>query len=894
LVVKRKTCFRGMKKNCIKRSTLTALLLIIVGSTAIGRFFEHVSAAPEDSVEMSPGTYAHTLGTPADIVKLDYPKSAIMQNLTGDFSLNLALSGDRSSIAICVPHEFSFLQPDTTSIWTSITNDYKHVSIIKLSSRDPIGPFWWRVTIANLTIPMGSHAVKMFNIKAPDVCGRYFLKVFIDGESIGSENFPTVVVKGDLDPAYISGHVLNGRGGYYGYRYGLLVNVSGKVVAEGTTALGRSVKAQAYFNASANGCYTLYGLAAGTYELTASAAGFPPVTLDQIITVMAGQSLEGVDIYLTPSATVSGIVWSKCKGNLIQWDRVLPIKIVLLDLSANLVAYTQGFVNPSAHNYNFTIDGRILLDGHVPQKFADYISGLDLGDYYVKVYLNGYIQRDISVVHVVDYLSALKIQIDVEKSGWLEVTVHFKDYTNGSTTPLPSSRSLTLEAYDLQGMLKGLNVTLVPLGSHSWTLNLTGFLGTEADYGLPQDTYIIKARTTGYKQLWFPQATVGVCSCSTKLSFDLVKSGAVNVTVRSVDWQWPPQEVEWAHPGAPIRLEVISSAGEIALGLSKQPQAPATRVLMNATDLSTGTYFVKAYTTGYVQRETYTFSITIGSTGDLVVDLVKGAKLSVFMNFKTEELFALIDTYPYDPAFVPVRVQVYDSFGTFVGANISHIPRTTTFQIDVAGFNSYAGDPAYRWTNYYDTTDGKLQKDYGLAPSTYLVYAWVPGYIQRSVVTATVDLGGAATVIFDLHRLSHLYGQVTGYNMFGDVIPISWASVSAYGPILMATSSLDGFYEMWLENGTYMLVASLVGYETQATEVHTSMGSETAIDFVLKPSGAPIPGLSATEPTLLAALIIVYALLLGKKHGKLTKRNGTNQVLKSRSPTQLTATAQLT
>jgi len=864
-VVKRKTSFSGWKKSCLKRSSLTVLLLITIGSIAIGHFFERVSATPEDPVQMSPGTYAYTLGTPADIVKLDYPKSSIMQNTTGDFSLNLTLSGDRSSMAIYVPPEFSFLQPDTTSIWTSITNDYKHISIIKLSSRDPIGPLWWRVTIANLTIPRGSHAVRMFDIKAPYVCDRYFLKVFIDGKSIGSENFPTVVVKGDLDPAYISGRVLNGdRAEHYGYRFGLPISVSGKVVAEGTTALGRAVKAQAYFNASANGCYTLYGLAAGTYELTASAAVFPPVTLDQVITVMAGQSLEGVDIYLNPSATVSGTVWSKCKGSLIQWNRVLPIRIVLLDPNANMVAYTQGFVNPLAHNYNFTIDGRILLDGHVPQDYADYVSGLDLGDYYVKVYVNGYLQSEISLVYVVDYLSALQIQIDVEKSGWFEVAVHFKDYANGSTTSLPSSRLLTLEAYDLQGTLKGLNGTIVPLGSYSWTLNLTGFLGTEFDYGLPEDTYMIKARITGYEQLWFPQATIGFCSCPSELSFDLVKSGAVNVTVRSVDWQWPSQEVEWAHPGAPIRLEVISSSGEISLGLSKQPQAPATRVLMNATDLSTGTYFVKAYTTGYVQRETYTFSITTGSTGDLVVDLVRGAKLSVFMNFKIEELFAPIDTYPYDPAFVPLRVEVYDSFGTFVGANVSHIPGTTAFQIEVVGFNSYAGDPAYRWTNYYDTTDGKLQKDYGLAPSTYIVYAWVPGYIQRSVVTATVDLGGIATVIFDLHRLSHVYGQVTGYNMFGDVIPISWATVGAYGPILMATSSLDGFYEMWLENGTYMLAVSLTGYETQATEVHTSMGSETTINFVLKPYGASIPELPAAQLTLLAVLIIAYTLLHGR------------------------------
>jgi len=303
-----------------------------------------------------------------------------------------------------------------------------------------------------------------------------------------------------------------------------------------------------------------------------------------------------------------------------------------------------------------------------------------------------------------------------------------------------------------------------------------------------------------------------------------------------------------------------------------------SRVYMNATDLSTGTYFVKAYTTGYVQRETYTFSITTGSTGDLVVDLVRGAKLSILINFKTEDLFASIDTYPYNPTFIPVRVEIYDSLGTFVAANVSHIPGTTAFQIDVVGFNSYAGNPAYRWTNYYDTTDSKLQKDYGLASSTYLVYGWVPGYIQRSVVTATVDPGGAATVIFDLHRLSHVYGQATGYNMFGEVIPISWATISAYGPTLMATSSSDGFYEIWLENGTYTLAAFLVGYETQATEVYASMGSEVEMNFTLKPLGAPIPELSATELTLLAILIIAYTLLHRKefpysKHNILTSKS---------------------
>jgi hypothetical protein len=86
------------------------------------------------AVQMSPGAYAHTLGTPASIVELDYPKGAIVQNSTGDISLKFTLGSEVSSIAIYLPPEFTFLRSDTTSVWTSITNDYSRISMDKLVS----------------------------------------------------------------------------------------------------------------------------------------------------------------------------------------------------------------------------------------------------------------------------------------------------------------------------------------------------------------------------------------------------------------------------------------------------------------------------------------------------------------------------------------------------------------------------------------------------------------------------------------------------------------------------------------------------------------------------------------------------------------------------------------
>jgi len=786
--------------SCLKRSSLTVLLLIMVGLIATGHLFERVSAATSDMVQMFPGTYAHTLGTPADVVKLDYPKSSIMQNTTGDILLNLTLSGNCSSIEIYIPPEFNFLQPDTTSIWTSITNDYGHISIMKLSSRDTIGPSWWKARITSSTIPSGSHSVRMFNLKAPDVCGRYFLKIFIDGKSIGSENFPTIVVEGDLDPAYISGHVLYGGGLEYGYRYGLPVNVSGMVVAEGTTALGRTVKAQAYFNASANGAYTLYGLAAGTYELTASAAGFPPVTLNQMVTVMAGQSLDDINIYVYPGAQISGTVWSKDYGGLskVAWGATYVISIGLYDLDLELLSEVREFVNASRDNCNFTFGASPYwlvntdFTGHIPQDYADYVSGLEAGIYYLNAALSAY---------------------------------------NATVNAYNATVSGYIQMYTFE--------VAVPSAQH------TGAVYVEMDLWRYKAPYTPPAEPTYY--------------------------GNLSVTIYSVDGQSPPQRIPWAYPGI-IRVHVYAVAGAHVNSYIFNVPSVGDRISFQIMTLSPGVYTVIAFTPGYVQLGFPEVAVIANSTADISFNLVKGGVICTTINFKTEDLLAPISLTNY----TPIRIEVYDATNKFAGAAIGYVPPGLTqaswpaFNFTrVIGFDSYAGNPSSRnygnWVNYYDTTDGALQLDYGLPAGSYTIKAWVPGYIQRIVVTATVDLGGTATVIFDLHRLSHIYGQVTGYNMFGELIPISWATVSAYGPLLVTTSSVDGFYEMWLENGTYQVAAALFAYEAQVTEVRASVASETCVNFVLGRLSASIPELPATGLTLLAVLTIVHGFLLGKK-----------------------------
>jgi hypothetical protein len=873
--------------SSFKRSSLTVLLLVIIGLIAAGHMSEQVVAERDDVVQMSPGAFSHTLGTSADIVRLDYPKGAIVQNTTGNISLSLTLNSDASSVLIFVPPEFSFLQADTTSVWTSITNNYRSLALSRGGGNDAMAPSWWAVRIENATIPAGTYTVRMFNVKAPSVCGRYFMKVLVDGESIGPENFPTIVVEGGLDPAYISGRVMNGEEG----QYGLPVKVPGKVIAQGTTNLGESVSGQAYFDASANGTYTIYGLAAGTYSLTASAAGFAPTATNETVTVYPGQSLSAPDVYVYPSATISVTISSRSLSGPVPWgytyNPVLnssviltigqvprPISIELSDSSGTQLASAVNNTDPSLTFYHFTFNGSVQLDGHVPQDNATYVSGLAAGDYYINAFVNEYIQRDIIDVHVQNYsefhsyMRAVTVSFDLWRSGWFQVTV----YISAHPTPLQVGRQLTLSAYQLDGTLRGSNSSDVLEGSQTCNpqmciMEITGFLTTfqtvgrfaarpGRDYGFPSGTYMIEATYGGYAQTSVPEATIGEGSSATSLALYLVPAGAVEVTIRSINWQTPRQEVPWQYPGAPMKIELTNSIGDIYSSTTQQSDTFETPT--NVTDLPADTYLVRAYTVGYVIPNDYFVTVSLGGISDINVDLLQATTIQITLEFRTEGMTAPADTFLNDLTQVPVRIEVYDTLGLLAGANATYIPSgVSNSTVDVVGFQDYAGNPATRWVNFYDTTDGSSHKDYGLPAGTYLVLVWVPGYLQAETATLSTSPTGIAGMKLHLERLAHVFGNIRGLDMRDNLIPLSWATVTAYGPMLTETSSTDGSYEMWIMNGNYTLGVSRLGYTGQQTEIQVSMNWDTSADFDLRPSGGTVPELTAIEMTLPIVLALV-------------------------------------
>lgn len=801
------------------RLTAVLALILVVSSMLTDPYIIRVtgndSAPTGDYAELWPGTHPgwdYNLSTPDPVVKMDYPKSTILIDTVGDLLFKITIEEKRYGVRIYIPPEFGAFS--VYNVWTSVTNDYNSISVAKLGSTDLIGPDWWLITIepilnpnnktrigipipalsSNVVFPY-SFYVRVFNIKAPSIAGRYFFKIFrLENKttttytSIGAEKFPTLVVKGEVDPAYISGTILYGGFDYYGYYYGLPIDVPGKVIATGITPEGRLVRAQAYFNATAKGRYTLYGLAPATYNLTFSAAGMPPVTLERSVTVVAGQSLDGVDVYLFPGARLSGKVWSKnCTlGEKIPWGTAYSITITIYDLGWKSLSYITGTTNASADNYNFTFGSAPFwlvntdFTGHIPQDKAGYVSGIEPGVCYVNATVTNYAQKELYTIVVprFEYTGAIYLETDLRRCPPI-ITISKPTYT-----------------------------------------------------------------------------------------------GNLNATIFSVNWENPAQKIPWAYPGSYVKVIVYTLAGGAVSTLISKQIADKDYLLFNFTGLSTGVYTLKAFTPGYVQLTVPEVAVIANSTADISFELVKGAAIFTIINFKTEDLFAPIDLSNY----TSIRIEVYDPNGKFVGAGLGYVPPNVvqvswpTYNFTrIIGFDVYAGNPCSRnygnWMNYYDTTDGVPIYDYGLPAGTYTVKVWVPGYMQRSVVTATVPLSGNATVILDLHRMAHVYGRfpetgVRWLNLFGELYPLSWAQILAAGPTSAVAYSLDGDFDLWLPNGTYTVsvwVPPYQVYQQQSITITVTDGSETSLGFNLTETGIPIPEFSRTQ---LATIVIILTSLL--------------------------------
>jgi hypothetical protein len=504
----------------------------------------------------------------------DYAILASMSDSMGDFQFDIRVSAPISDIRIYVPSNFTFaysssgLGEATTSdkvysVWTDITNDYSYISVRVLAEDDPIAPGWHcveigRIPTATLLTPSfmivpGLYHIRFFQMRAPLTAGLYFFKIYVNGISIGAGNYPITIVKSSLNPAYVTGLV---------ELHGLVpaTLVSGRVVASGTTSAGKYAEAVAYFgpqdfetsDATASYYrYWLFGLPAGTFDLTASASGF--LKASSRLAVDEGQSLHS-DFELERGREIHVTVWSKGEDGLIPWGNLwqlpygtnnpyLPIDdgshhrdilLRLLDQYEESMGYwasddidapygppwtpltidgkrsyspliLKPSTLPSSNSYSVTLtDSRglpsVRLDGHVPADVADLVEGIGSGFYILEVQVTGYVMREADdwqrTLAIAPDARSYALQVDLRRSSWIMATAMI---SNVASAPV-SSPTLVIVAKSTDNFEKGVAAGPFPAGATQFTMVLEGFNGIYnhradvdyQDYGLAPVDYTLE------------------------------------------------------------------------------------------------------------------------------------------------------------------------------------------------------------------------------------------------------------------------------------------------------------------------------------------------------------------------------------------------------------------
>ena len=305
---------------------------------------------------------------------------------------------------ILIPPGFG-VSTDPSQIASTLTNTYSNIFVTKLSPYDRYAPNWTMISIrVDAAINGRRDAVSYYNhqfinfttagewyyarvngVTAPATAGRYFFKMFLSGGSdvygvgptlpgsnscstpptsncpvpsgltndaagmlpdvwVNPANWPVMLVKGEIDPAIITGTIR--YGGYNSTLYGQPVGEAGRVWAKMETKLdpytgtqvascpaedypGESqvlgcTDAIGYWNTTAVGHYEVEGVASGVYTIYAEAAGFPQTVIESGVTMLKGQSLH-FDGYLQPGPVIHGNVFTKHQFGDEPWMGELPL-----------------------------------------------------------------------------------------------------------------------------------------------------------------------------------------------------------------------------------------------------------------------------------------------------------------------------------------------------------------------------------------------------------------------------------------------------------------------------------------------------------------------------------------------------------------------------------------
>jgi hypothetical protein len=120
-----------------------------------------------------------------------------------------------------------------------------------------------------------------------------------------------------------------------------------------------------------------------------------------------------------------------------------------------------------------------------------------------------------------------------------------------------------------------------------------------------------------------------------------------------------------------------------------------------------------------------------------------------------------------------------------------------------------------------------------------------------------------------------IQGTVLGFNMWDQLEPIAWATVTANNGLrnFTAYSGGGGFYFMFVPTGMYNVTVSQAGYFAYSNAVAVSDGSTNTINVTLELSHVPVPEFQPNLTLIVMVLTLGAALVIRRRRSlRRTKR----------------------
>ena len=766
---------------------------------------------------------------------------------------------------------------ENTNIVTTITDNYGSIFVTRADKNDPFGPGSWIVFISpsngiNFTEAhqwSEWYYIRINQMKAPFVAGRYFFKVFLNNSypirsssssspvvaTMPMENWPVLLVKGEVDPGIIWGTVRHGNLDN-DLLYGRPINLSGRVRASGWALnpitgelTGRAVEAHGYFNASAQGHFEIEGVAPGVYDLFASAAGYPEQRIAESVKIIRGQSLR-LDAYLKAGPEVRGEVFSKEKFGLVSWPGQRAVSVVIYDsdtydwdsivtrsptnlthapftsyAAGNVIfdstgtslatpnspkkvaflwegpggipavtwvgssstsdvapkdpfglfngvgpaqfwwidpdgTYTNGGGSSSFH-FQFGIKGSYgvptKISGMVPQVFATWTDSLSPRRYYVRVFVNGYVQSTVEGTTLIDYSFAIpdvgfgrdiSLPIDIWRSSAVNVTIHFHDLPGtieNSTVKGPDpNRFLIAEAFGGDESLAAFNFTQVSSTDSSISVLLNG-LGMAGPMKTDPTAILqggmsrvnVKYSLAKYRN----QAKIAIYGESTIPSFDYglyMDTYTIRVFMRGFIQALPPA-TDFNEFDQPV-------ATSISIGTSV---STVSTHMYRGCGINTTVYSVDWQTPpvqrNWVWNKTSTSVLVYDVASQTFVDVIYfwNAKISQWMIPTQNSETSTLPWPDWKGVFGPGASYLVtngstliDRFGpdtpSFISIDPSQAMVTTIFIQENFHVGFLYSSDTYRTSSF--------RSNLAIYPGVYALNVWTYGYVQENVATLG-DLG---------------------------------------------------------------------------------------------------------------------------------------------------------